>query len=221
MKRLLLSVCLIGTVFAGHSPNDLQSTQLATATIALLDAERAMTNARKTPAPVTGKRFVQQNANFERVPSAYSSETVSASGSAPAPSVKEIFAPSLPQKTEPAAQPETSAPNANAMLVAYFAVGKNLNLLGSEQGWYQVLDPATSQRGWVYAQYYVEPSGGPGHCGRPGGAGAGQGNTSGHRATEASAPHIAAAAVPCAAAKAGRGRRISRARLRRKRDESA
>ena len=235
MKRLLLSVCLIGTVFAGHSPNGLQSTQLATATIALLDAERAMTNARKTLAPVTG-----QNANFERVPSAYSSETVSASGSAPGPSVKEIFAPSLPQKTEPAAQPETSAPNANAMwvvvirstpvhsgpsvsapIVAYFAVGKNLNLLGSEQGWYQVFDPATSQRGWVYAQYYVEPSGGPGHCGRPGGAGAGQGNTRGRRATEASAPHIAAAAVPCAAAKAGRGRRISRARLRRKRDESA
>ena len=233
-------MCLIGTVFAGHSPNGLQSTQLATATIALLDAERAMTNARKTPAPVTGKRFVQQNANFERVPSAYSSETVSASGSAPGPSVKEIFAPSLPQKTEPAAQPETSAPNANAMwvvvirstpvhsgpsvsapIVAYFAVGKNLNLLGSEQGWYQVLDPATSQRGWVYAQYYVEPSDGPGHCGRPGGAGAGQGNTSGHRATEASAPHIAAAAVPCAAAKASRERRISRACLRRKRDESA
>jgi len=182
MKRLLLSVCLIGTAFVGHSPNDLQSTQLATASIALLDADRAMTNARKTPAPVTGKRFVQQNANFERVPSAYRSETVSASGSAPAPSVKEIFAPSLPQKTEPAAQAETSAPNANAMwvvvirstpvhsgpsvsapIVAYFAVGKNLNLLGSEQGWYQVLDPATSQRGWVYAQYYVEPSDGPGH----------------------------------------------------------
>ena len=107
---------------------------------------------------------------------------MSANGSAPAPSVKEIFAPSLPQKTEPAAQAETSAPNANAMwvvvirstpvhsgpsvsapIVAYFAVGKNLNLLGSEQGWYQVLDPATSQRGWVYAQYYVEPSDGPGH----------------------------------------------------------
>jgi len=182
MKRLLLAVCLIGVVFAGHSPNDLQSTQLATPSIALLDAKRAMTTAPKTPAPVTGERLVQQNANFERVPSADSSETVRANGSAPAPSVEGIFAPSLPQKTEPAAQPETSAPNVNAMwvvvirgtpvhsgpsvsapIVSYFAVGKNLNLLGSEQGWYQVFDPATSQRGWVYAQYYVEPSDGPGH----------------------------------------------------------
>ena len=71
MKRLLLSVCLIGTVFAGHSPNDLQSTQLATASIALLDAERAMTNARKTPAPVTGKRFSKMPiSNASRLPAA-------------------------------------------------------------------------------------------------------------------------------------------------------
>ncbi|MGB0055350.1 MAG: hypothetical protein WBQ20_01040, partial [Methyloceanibacter sp.] len=28
MKRLLLSVCLIGLVFAGHTPNSLQTTQI-------------------------------------------------------------------------------------------------------------------------------------------------------------------------------------------------
>ena len=50
-----------------------------------------------------------------------------------------------------------SSPSVAAPIVSYFGVGKELNLVGSEQGWYQVFDPATSQLGWVYAKYYVEP----------------------------------------------------------------
>ena len=55
-----------------------------------------------------------------------------------------------------------SGPSVSAPIISYFGVGKELNLVGSEQGWYQVFDPATSQLGWVYAKYYVEPIDGPG-----------------------------------------------------------
>lgn len=181
MTRLLLSVCLVGIVFDGHAPNSLQTTQITTAAAERLDAERAVTIVPKS----TPASWNRTNPNLQRVAfrsSADGSETATGNGSAPVPSVEEIFAPALPQKTEAPAQPAPSdatdanaiwvvvirgtpvhsGPSVSAPIVSYFAVGKELNLVGSEQGWYQVFDPATSQRGWVFANYYVEPSDDPG-----------------------------------------------------------
>jgi uncharacterized protein YraI len=50
-----------------------------------------------------------------------------------------------------------SGPSVSAPVVSYLAVGKELHLVDSQQDWFQVFDPATGQRGWVYAKYYVEP----------------------------------------------------------------
>ena len=180
MKRLLLSVCLVGIVFVGRAPNDLQITENATASTEAFVAERAVTVVRKSAGGI-----VRQNPDLQRVafrPSADGSQAAGVTGSAPAPSVAEIFAPSLPQKADSGSKsgapdgsdanatwvvvirgtPVHNGPSVSAPIVSYFAVGKELNLVGSEQGWYQVFDPETSQQGWVYAQYYVEPSDGPG-----------------------------------------------------------
>jgi hypothetical protein len=182
MKRLLLSVCLIGIVFAGHTPNSLQTTQIAPVSAEPIDAARGVTIVAKS----TPDRWNRTNPSVQRIAFRSSSitdtpEASSAKGSALVPSVDEIFAPALPQKTEAPAQPQPSeavgddamwvvvirgasvhsGPSVSAPIVSYFAAGKELNLVGSEQGWYQVFDPATSQLGWVYAKYYVEPIDGP------------------------------------------------------------
>jgi hypothetical protein len=34
--------------------------------------------------------------------------------------------------------------------------------IGYEQGWFQVLDPVTSERGWIYEKYYLQAIRGPG-----------------------------------------------------------
>jgi hypothetical protein len=184
MKRLLLSVCLVGIVFAGHTPNSLQMTQITPISAEPLDAARAVTIvAKSTPDRWNGTNPSVQRIAFRSSSITDTPEASSAKGSALVPSVDEIFAPALPQKTEAPAQPQTSeavgddvmwvvvirgasvhsGPSVSAPIVTYFGVGKELHLVGSEQGWYQVFDPATSQLGWVYAKYYVEPIDGPGH----------------------------------------------------------
>jgi hypothetical protein len=37
-----------------------------------------------------------------------------------------------------------------------------LQLIDYQHGWFQVLDPATSQRGWIYEKYYLQAIRGPG-----------------------------------------------------------
>jgi hypothetical protein len=60
MKRLLLSVCLVGIVFAGHAPN---STQITTASAERLDAEHTVTIVPKST-PASRNRI---NPNLRRV----------------------------------------------------------------------------------------------------------------------------------------------------------
>jgi len=55
-----------------------------------------------------------------------------------------------------------SGPSVSAPIVGHHPIGKELHLVGSEQGWYEVFDPATAQRGWIYAKYYLERIDGPG-----------------------------------------------------------
>jgi hypothetical protein len=55
-----------------------------------------------------------------------------------------------------------SGPSVSAPIVRYYSVGTELELIDHQQGWFQVLDPATSQRGWIYEKYYLQAIRGPG-----------------------------------------------------------
>jgi hypothetical protein len=169
MKRLLLSACLVGVVFAGYPPKFPQTDQVTPAAAPSLNAERAVS-------------IVPKNRNMQRVafsPSAVTTtpEQGTLKGSPLAPTVEEIFEPALPQTPEAKKNESSdeaadenamwvkvirgamvhSGPSVSAPVVSYLAVGKELHLVDSQQGWFQVFDPATGQRGWVYATYYVEP----------------------------------------------------------------
>jgi hypothetical protein len=112
-----------------------------------------------------------------------SMEHATLKGSPLAPTVEKMFESALPQTSE-AKEPTSEAkdeskdeaadesamwvkvirgatvhngPSVSAPVVSYLAVGKELHLVDSQQEWFQVFDPATGQRGWVYAKYYVEP----------------------------------------------------------------
>jgi hypothetical protein len=103
-------------------------------------------------------------------------EQATLKGSPLEPTVEEMFEPALPQSSEAKDENKDEAADENAMwvkvirgatvhsgpsvsapVVSYLAVGKELHLVDSQQEWFQVFDPATGQRGWVYAKYYVEP----------------------------------------------------------------
>jgi hypothetical protein len=46
--------------------------------------------------------------------------------------------------------------------VHLYPVGTELKVIGHEQGWFNVLDPATSRTGWIYEKYYLDAIPGPG-----------------------------------------------------------
>ena len=47
-------------------------------------------------------------------------------------------------------------------MVRFYSVGTELHLTDYQHGWFQVLDPVTSQRGWIYEKYYLQAIRGPG-----------------------------------------------------------
>jgi hypothetical protein len=49
-----------------------------------------------------------------------------------------------------------SDPDVSSPTTLFYAVGAKLNVIGYRQGWYQVVDPETSRRGFIYANYYLE-----------------------------------------------------------------
>jgi hypothetical protein len=40
--------------------------------------------------------------------------------------------------------------------VHFYPVGTELKLIGYEQGWFHVLEPATSRTGWIYEHHYLD-----------------------------------------------------------------
>ena len=55
-----------------------------------------------------------------------------------------------------------SGPSVSAPTVRFYSVGTELHLIGYWDGWFQVLDPVTSERGWIYTKYYLQAIRGPG-----------------------------------------------------------
>lgn len=179
MKRLLLSACLVGVVFVGLPPSP-QSLQGEPASEPL-NVVRAVT-------PGSGgisSRAKSQYPGLQQV--ALRSPAVGAlqADGTPVASIDDLFAPALPQgaKTEDDAKAGEDArladesgmwvvvtrgawmhsgPSVSTPVVGHQSPGKEMHLIDSSQGWYQVFDPETGKRGWVYAKYYLEPIDRPG-----------------------------------------------------------
>ncbi len=54
-----------------------------------------------------------------------------------------------------------SEPGVSSPTTWVYAVGTKLNVVGYRQGWYQIVDPVSSRRGFIYANYYLEALSGP------------------------------------------------------------
>jgi hypothetical protein len=57
-----------------------------------------------------------------------------------------------------------ASPSVSSPTVHFYAVGIELKVIGHEQGWLQVSDPATAQQGWIFERYYLQAIRGPGHA---------------------------------------------------------
>ena len=175
MKRLLLSACIVGVVFAGHT-NSPQG-QFAREPLNVADAATPFSGG-------VSSRAKSQYPGLQQV--ALRSPAVGAlqADGTPVASIDDLFAPALPQAAKPGEDAKASdarlldesamwvvvtrgawmhsGPSVATQVVGHQSPGKEMHLLDSSQGWYQVFDPETGKRGWVYAKYYLEPIDRPG-----------------------------------------------------------
>jgi hypothetical protein len=55
-----------------------------------------------------------------------------------------------------------AGPSVASRVTHLYPVGSELKLIGYEQGWFLVSDPATLRQGWIYERYYLQAIPGPG-----------------------------------------------------------
>ena len=55
-----------------------------------------------------------------------------------------------------------AGPSVSSRVTHFYPVGSELKLVGYEQGWFLVSDPATLRQGWIYERYYLQAIRGPG-----------------------------------------------------------
>ena len=55
-----------------------------------------------------------------------------------------------------------AGPSVSSRVTHLYPVGTELKLVGHEQGWFLVSDPATLRQGWIYERYYLQAIPGPG-----------------------------------------------------------
>ena len=173
MKRLLLSLCLVGAVFPGHTrlalqtgpPTSVEQPIEARAVFAL--AGTAVLGSMPQP-PDSGVEHtaVQSFAMVGRDAQAITSGSGDKQ-QAPLPTPGAGLEPS--KSPEPAnwvvvirGATVHSGPSISAPIVRLYSVGTELHLTDYQHGWFQVLDPVTSQRGWIYEKYYLQAIRGPG-----------------------------------------------------------
>jgi hypothetical protein len=177
-RRLLLSLCIVGAVFSGH-PSHLLQTQSPLAT-----AKRAVEA--QAPARLPDHLMLKSRPEpgpwFEQVavrsPAMTGEGTTSPSlppgdsQSVPLPSTRKGSEPAVPLTPEEANWVVVmrfatvhSGPSVSAPTVRLYSVGTELQLIDHQYGWLEVLDPATSQRGWIYERYYLQAIRGPGEGG--------------------------------------------------------
>ncbi len=175
MKRLLLSLGLVGIVFAGHPPSQIYSRDTTPAApkerAALKVVDRADDGTWDQP---NLQRLAVQPVAL-RAPAAAAQQP----DGLPEANVKDIFTPALApvlNREEKSEQSEANAlwvvvtrgawmhkgPSVSTPIVGHYSPNTDLQMIGSERGWFQVLDPTTGERGWILARYYLEPIDAPG-----------------------------------------------------------
>jgi Bacterial SH3 domain len=178
MKRLLLSLWLVGTVFPGHTPPLLQTAQRSTASSELI------VEARAPPLSDTPK-LLEISRTPELNSMALQSEAMVRHDTEPiTPSITDSQRAPLPataKSSEPSGASERekeeaiwavvirwatvhSGPSVSAPTVRFYSVGTELQLIDHQHGWFKVLEPVTSQNGWVYEKHYLQPIRGPGQA---------------------------------------------------------
>jgi hypothetical protein len=172
MKRLLLSMCLVGAVFPGHPRHVLETPQASPASIKQHIGVQAVSPPEsKAHPPISG---IKQVGSPSLAMTAEEMQPI-------APPLGDVQKPHLPTTAESSETltPEGKSPEAtwvavirgatvhsdasvSAPIVSYYSVGTELELIDHRQGWFQVLHPATSQRGWIYEKYYLQAIRAPG-----------------------------------------------------------
>jgi hypothetical protein len=173
MKRLVLSLCLVGAVFPGHHRPVLHTAQgpptPAEQRAAFSLADPVMPDARPSPLEVriaVPSLMMRQ----DRQSITTSRENIERAPLPPTGKSFESSVPALPEAEKHEAiwavvirgATVHSGPSVSAPTVRFYAVGTELQLINYQDGWFQVLDPTTSQRGWIYEKYYLEAIRGPG-----------------------------------------------------------
>src|SRR5262245_17013373 len=175
MKRLLLSLCIVGAVFSGQPSHLLQIQSPPATPKRAIEAQalaRLPDHLRLKSTPESGPWFEQVAV---RSPAMTREDTPSPglppvdSQSAPLPSTPEGSEPAVPLTPEEMSWVVVirfatvhSGPSVSAPTVRFYLVGTELQLIDHQYGWFEVLDPATSQRGWIYERYYLQAIRGPG-----------------------------------------------------------
>ena len=181
MKRLLLSLCLVGAVFPGHTRLALQTAQgpptsveqpIEARAVFALPGTAVLGSKSQPPDPGVEHTAVQSFAVVGRDVQAITSGTGDKQ-QAPLPTPGARLEPSEPPINEGDNEEANwvvvirgatvhSGPSVSAPMVRFYSVGTELHLTDYQHGWFQVLDPVTSQRGWIYEKYYLQAIRGPG-----------------------------------------------------------
>lgn len=172
MKRLLLSLGLVGIVFAGHTPSPIYSRDTTPAA----PKERAALKLADRTEDATWDQPKLQGLPLQRV--ALRAGEPQPDG-LPEANVKDIFTPALApvlNRDKKSKQSQANAlwvvvtrgawmhkgPSVSTPIVGHYSPNTDLQMVGSERGWFEVLDPTTGERGWILARYYLEPIDAPG-----------------------------------------------------------
>jgi Bacterial SH3 domain len=174
MKRLLLSLWLAGVAGYTGTLVLIDATESAPAPIGRPVEAHAPSAA--SPGPVNAPGTPNSEARIEaaRSPAVAPDDAQSvglslmptqiAKTPAPLPGTEENHDSSVPLvsegETEDVIWVEVSraatvhaSPSVSAPTLRFYQLGTELQLIGYEGGWFQVVDPGTSQRGWIYEKY--------------------------------------------------------------------
>ena len=181
MKRLLLSLCLLGAVFPGHSPSLLQTVQGPPASVEQLVGARAVSalpgSAMLESMPQPPNSGVQRIGVQSLAMVGQDTQAITSPGGDKQPASLPIPSESFEPSVSPAPEGKNqeviwvvvirgatvhSEPSVSAPTARFYSIGTELQLIDYQHGWFQVLDPVTSQRGWIYEKYYLEAIRGPG-----------------------------------------------------------
>ncbi len=172
MKRLLLSLCLVGAVFPGHTRLVLQTAQGPPASVEQLVEMRAVSpfldpamleSMPQPPVSRVEQAAVQSLAKMHQHPQSIALPRVD-NQQAPLSITGEPSESPVPEGKNQEEQwvvvirgaTVHSSPSVSAPAVRFYSPGTELQLIDYQHGWFEVLDPATSQRGWVYEKYYLQ-----------------------------------------------------------------